>query len=112
MNGVAPIDQVQPSRFICSMACAGRKSCCSTVRPPRIMGEMRPWKNPVAWLSGDAMNMTASAVRSVPFTNDRSEKMRLLCVNSTALGLPVVPDVDRMQATSSDVMGGGYSIGS
>ena len=51
-------------------------------------------------------------LRSVPFTNDRSEKMRLLCVNSTALGLPVVPDVDRMQATSSDVMGGGYSIGS
>ena len=46
--------------------------------------------------------MTSSAVRPSPFTKERSENRMLLCVNSTAFWRPVVPDVDRMHATSSD----------
>ena len=112
MKGVADIDQVTPSVFMSSMASRAWKSCCSTARPPRSIGETSPWKNPVAWFKGDGMNMTSASVRSSSRVNTRSENKMLLWVSMACLGLPVVPEVGRMQATESAETGAKALIGS
>lgn len=112
MKGVADIDQVTPSAFMRSMASAARKSCCSTARPPSSRGEMSPWKKPVAWFKGEGMNITSCSPRPRPLVNARSENRMLLWVSMACFGLPVVPEVGRMQATSSALTGGNSVMGS
>ena len=112
MNGVADMDQVTPSAFMSSMASRGRKSCCSTARPPSRSGEMSPWKKPVAWFKGEGMNMPSPWVRPNSLVKTRSETRMLLWVSMDCFGLPVVPEVGRMQATESADTGTGSRSGS
>ena len=62
---------------------------------------MSPWKKPVAWFKGEGMNMTSPWVRPNSLVKTRSENRMLLWVSMDCFGLPVVPEVGRMQATES-----------
>ena len=112
MNGVEHMDQVAPSALMRSTASFTAKSCMSTERPPSSIGAMRPWKKPTAWFRGAGIHMTSSEVRSRPSTKTRSENRMLLWVSIDCFGLPVVPEVGRMQATESADTATGSSTGS
>ncbi len=78
---------------------------------------MSPWKKPVAWFKGEGMNMTSPCVRPSSLVKTRSENrmllwVRLLWVSIDCFGLPVVPEVGRMQATESADTATGSSTGS
>ena len=72
-NGVAPQDQLTFSRLISSTASSALKRSCSTQRPPVSIGVIRPWKNPVAWLSGEGIHTVSSGPSSRSLENTRSE---------------------------------------
>ena len=66
----------------------------------------------MAWFKGDGMNMTSASVRPSSPVKARSENRMLLWVSIDCFGLPVVPEVGRMQATESADTATGSSTGS
>ena len=95
-----PAMNVTRSRSTSDSACSGSKRRTSTARIPEAPGTSTPLSSPETWAIGAGIN-TASAGPS-PCTRVISAAFQLSprWVCSTALGVPVEPDVNSTNATS------------
>ena len=100
-----PAKKEMRSRATRASACSGSKRRTRTERSPAAPGTRTPLSSPEMWAIGAGIS-TASAEPS-PWTLAISEafQLRPRCVCSTALGIPVEPEVKRTSATSEGALG-------
>ena len=92
-------------RATSASACSGSKRRTRTERRPAAPGTRTPLSSPEMWAIGAGISTASAGPR--PWTRAINEAFQLSprCVWSTALGIPVEPEVNRTRATSAGRLG-------
>ena len=100
-----PARKEMRSRATRASACSGSKRRTRTERRPAAPGTRTPLSSPEMWAIGAGISTASAGPR--PWTRAISEafQLRPRCVCSTALGIPVEPEVKRTSATSEGWLG-------
>ena len=93
------------SRATSASACSGSKRRTRTERRPAAPGTRTPLSSPEMWAIGAGISTASAGPR--PWTRAINEafQLRPRWVCSTALGIPVEPEVNRTRATSEGWLG-------
>ena len=100
-----PARKEMRSRATSASACSGSKRRTRTERRPAAPGTRTPLSSPEMWAIGAGISTASAGPR--PWTRAINEafQLRPRWVCSTALGIPVEPEVNRTRATSEGWLG-------